>query len=162
MVRHTTGRDYDQGLLMLLRALEANPNDATFVWGAGIAHLKGGSLEEADALFERAVRLSPGDAFIGLTGIAHVQMALGNYEEALDFARRSLAQNPRFPATHWMLIASNAHLGRFDEAKRALATLQNLVPGISLARISAGQHAKDPRRIEVILEGMRLAGMREA
>ena len=60
MVRHTTGRDYDQGLLMLLRAMEANPNDATFVWGAGIAHLKGGSLDEAKALFERAVRLSPG------------------------------------------------------------------------------------------------------
>jgi len=162
MVRHTTGRDYDQGLLMLLRAMEANPNDATFVWGAGIAHLKGGSLDEAKALFERAVRLSPGDAFIGLTGIAHVQMALGNYEDALDFAQRSLARNPRFPATYWMLIAGNAHLGRLDEAKRVLAMLQKLVPGITLARIKQGQHAKDPQRIDVLIEGMRLAGMPEA
>lgn len=161
MVRHTTGRDYDQGLLMFLHALEANPNDATIVWGAGVAHLKGGSLEEAVALFKRAVRLSPIDAFIGLTGIAHVQMALGNYEDALDFARRSLAQNPNYPATHWMLIAGNAHLGRLDEAKRALKVLQKLVPDISLARISRGQHAKDPQRTEVLIEGMRLAGMPE-
>ncbi|WP_436015123.1 adenylate/guanylate cyclase domain-containing protein [Rhizobium sp. LjRoot254] len=161
MVRHSTGRDYDQGLLMLLRALETNPHDATIVWRAGIAHLKGGSLDEAQALFERAVRLSPGDAFIGLTGIAHIHMARGNFEEALDFARRSLAHNSRFPATHWMLIAGNAHLGRLDDARRALEALQKLSPDVSLAGIRRGQHSKDPHRTQVLIDGMRLAGMPE-
>lgn len=162
MVRHTTGRDYDQGLLMLLQALEANPHDASIIWGAGIAHLKGGSLTQARTLFERAVRLSPGDSFIGLTGIAHIEMALGNYEVALDYARRSLARNTRFPATHWMLISTNAYLGRLDEAKQALERLQGLIPGITLAEIRRGQHSKEPYRTDVLIEGLRLAGMPES
>jgi adenylate cyclase len=161
MVRHSIGRDYDQGLHMLMRALEANPHDVSILWGAAIAHLKAGSLDEASALFERVVRLSPADAFIGLTGIAHIHMALGNYEEALDYAKRSLGRNPRFPATHWMLIAGNAHLGRLEDAKRALVALQTLVPGVSLERIRRGQHAKDPHRTQVLIDGMHLAGMPE-
>jgi len=87
---------------------------------AGTAHLHGGSLDEALAFFKRAIRLSPGHTFVPMTGIAHVQMCLGHYEECLDCAARSLAENPNFDVTHWMLIAGNAHLGRLDAAKRAL------------------------------------------
>ena len=60
-----------------------------------------------------------------------------------------------------MLIAANAHLGRMEEARRYLAALQALSPGVSLARIRRGQHSKDPHRIDVLIEGMRMAGMPE-
>jgi TolB-like protein/class 3 adenylate cyclase/Tfp pilus assembly protein PilF len=155
------GREYDQGLEIVKRAVEANPNDAMVLTRAGICHLKGGSLDEAMILLERVIRLSPGDTFAAKTGIANVHLCLGRYQDALDWAGRSLAENPRFDPTHWMLIAANAHLGRLDEARRALAVLLEIMPGTTVTRVAKGQHSKDPRRTEVLIEGLRLAGMPE-
>ncbi len=159
-VMQALGRDYDQSQLIFKRAVKANPNDATVLTIAGFGQLLGGSLEEALALFDRVIRLNPRDTSGAMTGIAHAQMCLGQYEEALDWAGRSLAENPNTDWTYWVLIAGNAYLGRLDEAKRVLAALQKLVVGVSLSRIR--QYPKDPRRIEVLIEGMRLAGMPEA
>ena len=60
-----------------------------------------------------------------------------------------------------MLVASNARLARLDKAKRALAVFQGQVPGVSLTRLLRGQHAKDPSRFDVVIQGMRLLGMPE-
>ena len=51
-------------------------------------------------------------------------MIRGDYNEALVWAARSLASNPNFDATYWVLIAANAHLGRMDEARRFLENLR--------------------------------------
>lgn len=82
------------------------------VTAAGIANLHCGSIEDALAYFHRAIRLNPrGPASQKwLTGIAHAQMILGNYAEALVWATRSLALNSHFDATYWMLIAGQAQL----------------------------------------------------
>ena len=88
-------------------------------------------------------------------------MILGNYQEALVWAARSLALNTSFDPTYWMLIAANAHLGHLDEARRFLRDLQRIEPGVTVASIRAGQPAKDPSRVAAILEGLRLAGLDE-
>ena len=63
-------------------------------------------LDEGVLHLERAIGLNPND--IGthwqLTGIAHIRMAQGRYEEALEVASRSLAVNSGYDATFWMLI----------------------------------------------------------
>jgi adenylate cyclase len=125
--------------------------------------LLGGDLDEAARFLQRALRLNPNEFGTAwqLTGMAHVRMAAGHYEEALGWATRSYAVNRGFDATYWMLIAANAHLGRLDEARRHLAGLQAISPGVNLARIRRGQLSRDPQRIEVLIEGMRLAGMPE-
>ena len=84
---------------------------------------------------------------------------LGDYAEALVWAGRSRAVNTIFDCTYWMLVAANAHLGRMDEARRHLAELRRLAPEVTVASIRAGQCAKDPGRIEPILDGLRLAGL---
>ena len=129
----------------------------------GVAHLHCGDLEEALACFHRAFRLSQGKWAAGasLTGIAHAHMILGNFAEAREWATRSLALNPAYDPTFWMLIAANAHLGRKDEARRLLAEFRRLSPDVTVAGIRGGQPAKDPGRIEPILEGLRLAGLPE-
>ena len=130
---------------------------------AGTGQLHCGNVEDALAYFHRAIRLSPddSDANISMTGIAHAEMVLGNYAEALAWAARSLALNTTFDPTFWMLIAANAHLGRMAEARRFLEALKTFAPDVTIARIRAGQAAKDPGRIEPILEGLRLAGLEE-
>ncbi len=157
-------KDYDLALVAIVSAVEANPNDLLVVSRAGIAHLHCGNIEDALACFHRAIRLSPRDpdAHISLTGIAHCQMVLGNYPEALVWAARSLTLRPNFQCTYWMLIAANAQLGRMDEARKFLAEFRKLAPGVSIASIWAGQPQKDPSRCAAILDGLRLAGLQEA
>jgi hypothetical protein len=88
-------------------------------------------------------------------------MIFGNYLKVLDFAERSLAVRATFDPTYWMLIAANAQLGWMDEARNWLEKFRALVPGMTIARIKAGQPDKDPLRIAAILEGLRLAGLDE-
>ena len=156
-------REYDLGLAILRRAVEANPNNVDVLRFAGTGTIHCGSLDDALTYFNRALRLSPGDpyAFHILTSMAHVHMILGQYTEALALAERALAINVDFDFAYWMVIAANAQLGRMDEARNWLAKFQALVPGITIARISAGQADKDGTRMAAILEGLRLAGLDE-
>ncbi len=107
--------------------------------------------------------MSPGDpdAFVAMTAIAHAHMALGNYEEALKAAERSLAVNPNYDPTYWMLI-SGERAARPDGRGAALA---GEVPGACAGRHhrqhQRGQPDKDPTRLAAILEGLRLAGLDE-
>ena len=130
---------------------------------AGVAHLHCGEIEQALAHFHRARALSPGNygSAAALTGIAHAHIVLGNHAEARDWAMRSLAVNPVYDPTYWMLVAANAHLGRLDEARQHLAEFRRLMPEVTVASIRAGQPARDPRRIAPILVGLRLAGLPE-
>ncbi len=159
---HNT-RDYDLAMAAILAAVEANPNDLLVVSRAGIAHLHCGSIADALACFHRAIRLGPRDpaAHTSLTGIAHCHMVLGDYLEVLHWATRSLALQPIYQCTYWMLIAANALLGRMDEAQKFLGQFRKLAPGVTVASIWAGQPQKNPSRCAAILEGLRLAGLPE-
>ncbi|MGR9167518.1 adenylate/guanylate cyclase domain-containing protein [Rhizobium leguminosarum] len=158
------GGDYHTGIALLRRAISENPNNAMVLQQAGVGALLGGDLGEAADYLQRALRLNPNElgTHWQLTGMAHIRMAEGRYEEALDWAMRSQAVNSGYDANHWMLIAANAYLGHMDEARKHLAALESISPGVNLARIRRGQHAIDPHRIEVLIEGMRMAGMRKS
>ena len=156
-------KDYDWAMAAILSAVEANPIDLQVVSRAGIAHLHCGNIADSLAFFHRAIRLSPRDpsAHISLTGIAHCQMVLGDFPEALVWAARSLSLSPNYGCTYWMLIAANAQLGRMDEARKFLAAFRRLAPAVTIARIWAGQPQQDPSRCAAILEGLRIAGLPE-
>jgi len=160
----SVGREYDLSMEVIANALEANPTNWIAQINAGIVKLHCGSLEESLTHSHRALAMSRGDPNenVVITAIAHAHMALGNYEQALQAAQRSLALNPSYNATYWMLIAANAHLGRMGEAHRWLRAFRALAPSITIARLRAAQPAKMPGRIEPILEGLRLAGLPEA
>ncbi|MGO4838339.1 tetratricopeptide repeat protein, partial [Rhizobiaceae sp. 2RAB30] len=155
--------EYDWGMAVLKAAVESNPNNMLVVTSAGVASLHCGDVLDALALLDRASRLSPRDllAHISLSGTAHAHMILGNYEEALTWATRARAVNPNFDPVYWMLIAANAHLGYMGEAHRYLGELLKMAPDVTIARIAAGQPAKDPARLAAILDGLRLAGLPE-
>jgi tetratricopeptide (TPR) repeat protein len=127
----------------------------------GVSTLHCGNLDDAASHLERALRLAPQDPDrrFAMTGLAHIAIARSDYERALYWAGRSLSVNMYYDPTYWMLIAANAYLGHMEEAKLYLDRLRAIAPGISLARIKAGQPLKYPERIGAVLEGMRLAGM---
>ncbi|WP_245312385.1 hypothetical protein [Rhizobium sp. R693] len=157
-------REYDRGFELIRRAVSINPNNLEVVATAGVANLLCGSLDDAVTYFQRAERLSPNgvDSHWNLTGLAHIEMVRGNYEQALIWAGKSMAANAYYGPCFWMLIAANAQLGRMEEARRHLASLLTISPEVTVASIRAGQAAKLPERIEPILAGLLLAGMPEA
>jgi TolB-like protein len=158
-----TVKDDDWGLAVLRAAAGANPNDLVAAMMAGVGEYHCGDLDVALAHFARALRLSPHGPFVYVSccGIADVHMARGAYAEAAEWANRSLGANPNFDPTFWNLIAANAHLGRMAAARRHLAELRRLRPGITLARIRAGQPECNPARKAATYDGLRLAGLEE-
>ena len=161
---HHGNDDYDRGLRLIARALEFNPNNLKVQICAGITHLHCGVVEDAIWHANRALTLSPGDpdGYFSMTTIAHANLILGDYRQALEWAERSQALNPRNNPTHWMLIAANAHLDRMVEARRRVNEFLALVPEITIAKIVAGQPRKDPERLRSLVDGLRIAGLPES
>lgn len=153
------GRDYDRGLLTVLRGAELNPNDQMALFYAGLLHLRGGSLEEAAAFFERAIELLPRNAGFALTCLGHVELCRENYERAKQLAERSLSLLPTFGGAYWVLIAANQRLGRHEEASRVLAAYRTTNPDASLARIRANQHSREQWRMDCMVDALADAGM---
>jgi TolB-like protein/class 3 adenylate cyclase/Tfp pilus assembly protein PilF len=156
--------EYERGMQAMATAVELNPNNLTVLWLAGVAELHCGSLETAIAYSQRAMNfLGPSDPMMALplTTIAHAEVLRGHTEEAVKMAERAAAVNLAMHFSCRVLVAANARLGRLDEAHRWLAELRARSPGVTVSSIKAGEFAKDPSRIEPILEGLRLAGMEE-
>jgi len=158
-----SAHEYERGFITIQRAVEANPNSLIALFVAGIGHLHCGSLDQAMTFFRRTLELSPADpdSHFPFTGIAHVHMCKGEFDQALGWAEKSFALNPDFDCTLWMLAAGHAHLGHLSAASRFLELLQRMTPGVSVRRIREGQPQKDPARMAAILDGLRMAGLPE-
>ena len=143
------------------RAIEINPNNLGVRNLAGLGHMIAGKLDEALIIFERTMRLSPRDNYEAMSGEPHVHIYRGEYELALEWAERGIAANPSYNPNHWVRIAANAHLGRQEEARRALAALNALAPGITVASLRQ-IHVRETMHEDKVLRGLRLAGMPEA
>jgi DNA-binding winged helix-turn-helix (wHTH) protein/TolB-like protein/Tfp pilus assembly protein PilF len=154
-------RDYDAGMAANHAAIEAGPDHdwRTVITGCALLHC--GDLDVALKNFGAIVALgSKGQHyFCAAGGIAHAEMARGNYEAAHQWALRSHAACEAFAPALWMLIAANAHLGRLETARRYLVDLKRIVPRASLAGIANGQVHQYPERFMPILAGMKQAGL---
>ena len=140
----------------LERALELNPSFTRAYWGLGVVLYSLGRPDEAVAMIEKAIRLSPHDPtrylFFHNLGLAH--FLAGRYEEAAECAGRSLVERPEQPATYRLLAASCGHLGRIDQAREALAEMERLAPDFSLEAF----RALNAVVAEPMVEGWRKAG----
>jgi adenylate cyclase len=118
---------------------------------------------DAIAALEKAMRLSPRDPFLFafLSGVALAHFAAGRYEDAVDWARRSLRRRTDWMDPHHVLAASYAHLGRLEEARTALEESLRLQPGFSLDTYERMLSSADPDFTERYFDGLRKAGLKE-
>lgn len=159
------GGEYETGLAAIRQATTENPNSVHVLGYAGVGALWAGEIEEAEGYLLRAVGLYRNDyvSHWSLTRLAHIRILQGRYEEALDWASRAYAVSPSNAVTHSMLIAANAFLGRIEEAARWAEALRRVSPETTFANIRRGnQTMRDQRQVEVLIEGLRLAGMPDA
>jgi tetratricopeptide (TPR) repeat protein len=147
------------------RALTLNPSSAHAWLASGILSYRQNRPERAVEAFERGMRLSPLDplGYIFTGGLAAVHVMAGRYEEAIEWADRSLRELPRYASAIRNRLVACAHLGHIEEARDGLGRLLEITPGLTIARYKALYtitHA--PELIDVHVEGLRKAGLPEA
>jgi TolB-like protein/tetratricopeptide (TPR) repeat protein len=145
------------------RALALNPN-AAHAWLVR-AHIHA-SLDEPEAAVEaveRARRLSPFDplAFLYAHIIAVAHLAARRFQQAIEWADRALHDQPRMGQTMRLKAVALAHLGRLDEARAKLDRTLAIDPKLTIAayREYVRFNAQEVR--ELIVTGLRLAGLPE-
>jgi adenylate cyclase len=152
--------DYERALTAHQKAIELNPSYALAHWGLSLALTYTGRPDEAMEALRKALRLSPHDelAHFFLRHLALLHFIAERYQDAVEWAKRSLDLSPRQADCLRILAASYGNLGRSDEARAALDTALGLEPGISMIRLRSGV----PRPYaERYLDGLRKAGLRE-
>jgi adenylate cyclase len=146
------------------RALLLNPNSAHAWMARGYASMNLDQAGAAIEALERAMRLSPLDrlrrAFTN--GIAGAHLGAGRYEEALDWADRTLREEPGYRGALMNKVVACAHLDRIEEARAALRQLIESQPGLTIARFRAlWSRAFSPEKTAMFVEGLRKAGLPE-
>ena len=160
---HTFRREHDAAIPEFEAALELNPSHALAHYGLGAARTFSGMAADAIASLESAIRLSPHDPLMGsfLVRMADAHLLVRKYEAAVDWARKALRQ-PNFQWSRYaVLVSALGHLGRIDEAKRALADLRERRPDFSFKFVRDNHLYTDADDFEHYLDGLRLAGVRE-
>jgi adenylate cyclase len=144
----------------LQRALDLNPNFAVARGFLGFALALDGRSDQGIEHLEQAIRMSPHDPQNALfnVGLAGAHYLAGRYNEAIVYGSKAMQQRFGLTNGHRIYIASLAQAGQIDEARAALAKLQELQSGHSIAWIERNI-PYTPGPMAKFLEGMRKAGL---
>jgi len=155
-----TRRRTDEAVDELQRALDLNPNFAAAHGYLGFAFVLDGQSDQAILHGEQAIRMSPHDPQNAVfnVGLAAAHYLAGRYNEAIVCGRKAMQQRFGLTNGHRVCIASLAQAGRINEARAALAKLQELQPENSIAWIERNI-PYTPKPMAKFLEGMRKAGL---
>jgi adenylate cyclase len=146
------------------RALVLNPNSAHAWMARGYASLildQAGPTIEA---LEQAMRLSPLDSLrrTFTNGIAQAHLTADRYEEALDWAERTLREEPGYRGALVAKVVACAYLDRIEEARATLRLWTDSMPGVTIARYRAlWSRVFTRERMEKYITGLRKAGLPE-
>lgn len=155
---------HDDGISLLNRAIDLDPNLAS-AWVLRGLH-KGGQGKEEEAIqdLEHALRLNLRDPrrWLAQHGLAWAHLMAGRYDEAVSWGSSVLQLQPNVGVTLRIIIAAHALAGRLDKAREALATHQASEPDtrISMLRKTYLRRVK-PVAFEIMAGGLRKAGFPE-
>jgi adenylate cyclase len=144
------------------RALKLNPNSAHAWMAKGWLECYQNHPRPAIEALERSIRLSPLDplGYFCSGGLALAHLALGHYQEAMEWADRCRRDYPRSALALRLKLVACAHLGRIEEARTAAEQLLQIDPKWTIARSRA--NTLYPAEIWAMFEeGYRKAGLPE-
>jgi adenylate cyclase len=134
-----TGREFEMGGVALERALTLNPNSAQVYSASGWVRFYLGDAETAIVHFNRAIRLSPLDPEMGymLSGLAHAYLFTERYEEALNYATRSVREWPTWLPGRLARAAALVQLQKLGEAAQEIRAVRDMNPDPRCRDLSA-------------------------
>src|SRR5713101_5924060 len=147
------------------RALALNPNSA-LAWSVRGWVL--GWQNQPDSAIEahqQAIRLSPLDplAYSSTGGLAFAHMEAGRYEEAIEWADRTLHAQPRYIPAMRIKRVCLAYLGRTDDTNDWLKQVLAVQPELTIAawKASFASTVFSPEILALYADGLRKAGVPE-
>ena len=145
------------------RSLQLNPNSAIALAMTG--WIEAILAEPAKALehLRRADRLSPRDPrtwFIN-TGMGMAHFISSQYDEAIVWIKKALAQNPRSAVALRLLAASLASLGQIERAREAMRELRKIEPHLTISSLHARMQMQHESVWKKFSGALRLAGLPE-
>jgi tetratricopeptide (TPR) repeat protein len=104
------------------RALALDPSIVDAYLVMGINYRGFGQFEKSLELIDKAIQLSPHEPTLAYwyRKKADAYFALTQYDQAIEWARRSITIDPSFPGSNRTLVAALALTGRGVEAREAL------------------------------------------
>jgi len=147
------------------RALALNPNSA-HAWNArGWVSSFQNQPNRGIEYLQHAMRLSPFDplSWLFTSGLAVSYLIARRFEEANEWADRSVVDQPRFGMVLRMKAVLCAYLDRLEEAREWLRRALELQPDLTVAtwKTLAGAVAISPEVLDLYLGGLRKAGLPE-
>jgi TolB-like protein len=145
--------------------IASNRNRAAVFSHLGWCKLLTGSIEEAIALQQQAIRLSPRDPYISIwyfrTGYGHLLQS--RVDEAIVWFEKACGANPGHPRPHGCLAAAYGLKGWTERAAEELAEVRRLSDGrySSIARLKAAGQWGMPA-VQSLFEATYFAGLRQA
>jgi adenylate cyclase len=139
--------------------LERNPNLAPLYFVLSGAQLPLGNFEQAKTYIERAMRLSPRDAQIGIWRmlLGEAEVGLGDYDAAVEQERMAVDAGYGPYQPYMISAAAYALAGQDDKARSALVQAQRQQPGLTSMKWVI---AHTPRQLR-LFDGLRKAGLPE-
>ena len=142
-------------------AIELNPSFGRAYFGLASVMVYSGLYAEAVVPIDTAIRLSPDDphlwTFYNIK--ARSLVGLGQYQEAVEWARKAVQQPS---STFWSevaLISALGYLGHIQEAKLAIDDLHRSKPGYSCEQYHRDDFVLTEEAHELVVEGLRRAGL---
>ncbi len=95
---------------------------------------------------------------ITLNTLARCHLNSRNYEQAAACAQKAIGMRSNFPNAYHLLASALGHLGRLEEARKALVDCERVQPGFVDKRFNY-QPYRDAADNEHFHEGVRKAGL---
>jgi adenylate cyclase len=156
---HLSKRDYDAASAEADRAVSARPNcPASFTLKASVLNYLGRPSDAVEHA-EYALRLTPVHPPMYPAILASAFYGSGRYEEAVAAAKTAIELDEAHIDPFLMLAASNAALGRGEEARLAADRVRTLKPAFTLDDFAASQPYREPDHLNRLLGQLRSAGL---
>ena len=156
-------RQWDKAIAEGKEAITLGPSNAVSHVLLAYAMLLSGEFEEAVALAERSMRLTPYCPNFYLQILAQAYRQAGRYEEALAIYQKALNRSRKYKGNPLPLLYGLAdvcvQLGREEEARTYAAEVLQIAPNFFLEPFHTIYPYKDPAHLERILDNLRKAGL---
>ena len=156
-------REFDVARAALDRAIYLNPNSAQILMISALQRIWVSDADRAIDEMSRSLRLNPVGPDLGFAfgGLALAFVIKGDYEKGLDYARRTTREMPRLMFGWRSLVVASVKTDRLQEAQEAVRRILLLSQNHSIAQARRALPFRDEWVCDMILDGLRKAGLPE-
>lgn len=154
---------YDRGLAFIERALRINPSSSDGWARSAMVRVYKGDLETAVIHAHRSISLSPLDPNVRLPicALGYASLFAGRFEEAARWGREALNAKSKPEMVYRIFLAGAALAGQTADLKETAAEFVSRFPEFRVGTWAQRDAFRRPEQIEIMVAGLRAAGLPE-